>query len=176
MNTDIRLVVVLTVVALVLAVALHAGPFAIPRGAHRALPHSLPLLRPTGSETTMSTTDQTTAMPAQPDQPDADFLASLDRPYVDDAAPAHAADPEADSTGETPFDQGALERTVLDSLDRLLTAMIEKSGTATHHAVRVRRDLNITASVVEAIRMALQSGQITLCEATTAVHSGEPLL
>jgi hypothetical protein len=75
-----------------------------------------------------------------------------------------------------PFDLGAYERTVLDALDRLLAGMIEHSGTATHHAVRACRDFDTTRRVLEGLCKALAVENRTISEATTAVHSGEPLL
>jgi len=129
---------------------------------------SLPRTRPTGSERPMTITTAHPG-PAVDEQPD-DFSDTLHgRPYL--------ADPEpADTTDDVPFDLGAYERSVLDSLDRLLAAAIDRSGSATRHAVRVREDLNITRRVVEAINAAMQAEDRTLATATTAVHSGEPLL
>ena len=118
----------------------------------------------------MSNTDQTAVLDTQ--QPE-EFSETLARPYVDEATPDLNG---TESTGDVPFDEGAYERATLDRLCALLAAAHEKSGTATRHAVRVSRDFDVARGLVEAVCAELQVRQLTLAEATTAVHSGEPLL
>lgn len=131
-------------------------------------------------------TDQTTVMPAQSDQPDADFLASLDRPYAPGATPARAAesaeetdapsDADPESEPEPEVTVADYHRQVLDWFLNLLAAGYANSGTLTRSEQRLRGDLKVASKLIELILAELQATQRTIPEHVSAVHSGEPLL